>query len=129
MIYKDYLSVTRYSINILKMIHSIHFANNQYLNVRRVPSISGSCTTGRLELNGGIVAHGVNVNRPVVVGRYFVVALAGVLQSHFHGRVSAAAILVLDLAEANVAPSEPIGVVEGSNAAYLGGLIGIKTPS
>jgi len=64
-----------------------------------------------------------------VVRRHFVVALAGVLQSHFHGRVGTASVLVLNLAEADVAPSKPIGMVEGGNATDLCGLIRIEAPS
>ena len=62
------------------------------LDVRGVPPVAGGGAARVERLDGGVVPHRVDVDRPRVAVRRLLVRLAGVLQPNHHRRVRPAAV-------------------------------------
>ena len=99
------------------------------LDMSGIPSITRSGTSGVMKLNSRVMAHGIDINGPFVTFCFLSIEFSGILETDLHGGVRLAAVVVDDLAESDVAPREPVGVVEAGDGSHFPGLVGVETPA
>ena len=99
------------------------------LNVGRVPSVSSGRATCVVELHGGVMPHGIDVDGPLVAFCLVRVEFSGIFQPDFPRRVCLTAVVVNHLSESDVAPCEPIRVMETGNGPDFTSLVGVESPA
>ena len=99
------------------------------LDEGRVPAVTSSRTARNLGFDGGIVAHRVHPNSPVMALCLLLVSFARVLQPHLDDCLSLASVFVDNLAESDVAPGVTIGMVKRGDGGDLVGLVRVPAPA
>ena len=122
------LAAQRRALGALLAVEAVVLRVGQ-LDEGGVPAVAARRAARDLGLDGGVVPHGVDPDGPVVALGLLLVGLAGVLQPHLDDGLGLAPVLVHHLAEPDVAPGEPVGVVEGGDGGDLAGLVGVPAPA